>query len=49
MDLSWHYVILSDSLFKTYRTNGANAKEMLDFAKIKHKDTVEGQLLLTDL
>ena len=49
MDCAWHYVILSDSLFQTYRANGANTKEMLDFAKIKHKDTVEGQLLLTDL
>lgn len=49
MNCQWHYSLVSDSLFYKFKGNGANGKEILDFAQIKKIDTVEGQIGLFDL
>jgi hypothetical protein len=49
MYCQWHYSLVSDSLFYQFRANGANSKEILDFAQIRKVDTIEGQIELFDI
>lgn len=49
MGCTWSYALVGQELFEQFKTNGASARDILGFTKLKKSDTIVGQLSLLDI